>query len=86
MITLVIVLIAVTVMVVFSVQNAAPVAVSFLAWKVEASLAVIILLSSLLGILIGSMMVSLWRYKRTQKDKKDNKDRTQVPVDNNHQR
>jgi uncharacterized integral membrane protein len=40
-------------MVLFSVQNAAPVVVSFLSWKLEASLAVIIVLSVLIGILIG---------------------------------
>ena len=45
MITLVIVIIAVSVMVLFSVQNAAPVVVSFLSWKFGASLAVIIVLS-----------------------------------------
>jgi uncharacterized integral membrane protein len=82
MITLVIVLIAVTVMVTFSVQNAAPVAVGFLAWEFQASLAVIILLSVLMGMVMGSIMVSLWRYKRSQRDKKT---RTPVPVDTERQ-
>ena len=82
MITLVIVLIAVTVMVIFSVQNADPVAVGFLIWRFEASLAVIILLSVLMGMLIGSIVVSLWRYRRSQRDKKT---KAPLPVDNEQQ-
>lgn len=70
MITLVIVLVVVAVMVIFSVQNAVPVAVSFLSWKFESSLAVIILLSTVLGILIGAMAVSFWSLKRSMKNKK----------------
>ena len=70
MITLVIVIIAVSVMVLFSVQNAAPVVVSFLSWEFGASLAVIIVLSVLIGILIGGTTVSFLRLKRSIKDKK----------------
>jgi hypothetical protein len=44
MITLVIVLAGAAFMIIFSVQNAAPVVVSFLTWKFETSLAVIILI------------------------------------------
>jgi uncharacterized integral membrane protein len=72
MITLFIVVVAVTVMVVFSVQNAAPVAVAFLSWKFEASLAVIIVLAVVTGILIGGVAASLWRLKRSIKGKKTN--------------
>ena len=71
MITLVIVIIAVSVMVLFSVQNAAPVVVAFLSWNFEASLAVIILLCVLTGILIGGATASLWRLKRSIKRRKD---------------
>lgn len=70
MITLVIVIVAVSVMVLFSVQNAAPVVVSFLSWNFGASLAVIIVLSVLIGILIGGATASFWRIKRSHKDKK----------------
>lgn len=70
MITLVIVIAAVSVMVLFSVQNAAPVVVSFLSWKFEASLAVIIVLSVFSGILIGGATASVWRLKRSIKKKK----------------
>jgi uncharacterized integral membrane protein len=79
MITLFIVVVAVTVMVIFSVQNAAPVAVAFLSWKFEASLAVIIVLAVVTGILIGGVAASLWRLKRAIKDKKTN---APGPVDN----
>ena len=70
MITLIIMIIVVSAMVLFSVQNAAPVVVSFLAWKFGASLAVIIVLSVLIGILIGGTMASFWRLKRSIKNKK----------------
>jgi uncharacterized integral membrane protein len=70
MITLVIVIAAVSVMVLFSVQNAAPVVVSFLSWKFEASLAVIIVLSVFSGILIGGATASFWRLKRSIKNRK----------------
>ena len=70
MITLVIVIIVVAVMVIFSVQNAMPVAVVFLSWKFESSLAVIIILSTVIGILIGAMAVSFWSLKRSIKNKK----------------
>lgn len=72
MITLFIVVVAVTVMVIFSVQNAAPVAVAFLSWKFEASLAVIIVLAVVTGILVGGVTASLWRLKRSIRDKKTN--------------
>jgi uncharacterized integral membrane protein len=72
MITLFIVIVIATVMVIFSLQNAAPVAVAFLSWKFEASLAVIILLAALIGILIGAVTASLWRLKRSIKGKKIN--------------
>ena len=70
MITLVIALAAVALLIIFSVQNAAPVVVSFLSWKFEASLAVIILLCVLTGILVGGATVSFWRLKRSIKKRK----------------
>jgi lipopolysaccharide assembly protein A len=70
MITLIFIIAVVVVMVIFSVQNAAPVAVAFLSWKFESSLAVIILLSMIIGVLIGVMTVSIWRLKRSFKNRK----------------
>ena len=70
MITLVIVLAGAALMIIFSVQNAAPVVVSFLTWKFEASLAVVILLCALTGILVGGATVSFWRLTRSIKNRK----------------
>jgi uncharacterized integral membrane protein len=57
---------------VFSMQNAAPVLVTFLFWKFEASLALVIFLSVLSGIIAGAIAVSLIRRKPpAQKIKKD---------------
>jgi uncharacterized integral membrane protein len=70
MITLIIVLTAAAFMIIFSVQNAAPVVVSFLMWKFEASLAVIILMCVFTGILAGGATVSFWRLKRSIKNRK----------------
>ncbi len=67
MITLIIVLIIITVVMVFSVQNAIPVAISFLFWKFEASLAIVIFLSVLAGVVIGFIGTSLFRMKSSIK-------------------
>jgi uncharacterized integral membrane protein len=50
MITLIIVLIIIAVVTVFSVQNAIPVVISFLFWKFEASLAIVLFLCVLAGV------------------------------------
>ena len=52
---------------VFSFQNAVPVTVTFLSWKFEASLAIIVLLSILGGIFIGAILALLVRFKRPRK-------------------
>ena len=70
MMILIIVIAVVSVIVLFSVQNASPVVVAFLSWRFEASLAVIILLCVLTGILIGGALVSYWRLKRSIKNRK----------------
>ena len=69
-ITLFIVILIIVAAAIFSLQNAAPVAVAFLSWKFEASLAVIILLSTLIGILVGAATASFWRLKRSIRGKK----------------
>ena len=70
MITLILMIAVVSVIVLFSVQNAVPVIVSFLSWKFEASLAVIILLCVLTGALIGGALVAYWQIKRSIKNRK----------------
>jgi len=76
MITLIIVLIIIAVVTVFSVQNAIPVVISFLFWKFEASLAIVLFLSVLAGVVIGVSAASLFRMKLSKKkensiDRKD---------------
>jgi uncharacterized integral membrane protein len=44
---------------VFSVQNASPVAISFLFWKADVSLALAILVSALAGIIVGAVIISV---------------------------
>jgi uncharacterized integral membrane protein len=57
---------------VFSMQNAAPVLITFFFWKFVASLALVIFLSLLSGIIAGAIAVSLLRRKpRTHDMKKD---------------
>ena len=76
MILLVLVLIIVGVVTVFSVQNAAPVIVSFIAWQFSASLAVVVFISVVCGMCImalifGSMRVRKSVARRGAKDRKD---------------
>lgn len=54
----------------FSVQNAAPVSISFLFWKFEGSLAIVIFLSALAGAVIASIVVFWLRIRRHEKEKK----------------
>jgi len=55
---------------IFSVQNAAPVAVSFLFWRFEASLAIVIFLSVLTGILIAVIYSLSGKYRHSVKKQK----------------
>jgi len=52
---------------IFSVQNASPVAVTFLFWNFQASLAIVIFLSTLIGAIIGAIILSLLRRKISPK-------------------
>jgi putative membrane protein len=63
MATLIILLIVIAFVAIFSVQNALPVTISFLFWKFEASLAIVIFLSVIAGIIIGAIIASLIRIK-----------------------
>ena len=67
MFTLWLLLVIVALVTVFSVQNAAPVAVAFLFWKFEASLAVLVYLLVLLGIAIGTIVSSWFRFRAAMK-------------------
>ena len=67
MITLIVVLIIITVVTVFSVQNAIPVVISFFFWKFEASLAIVLFLSVLAGVVIGVSGAYLFRMNLSKK-------------------
>jgi uncharacterized integral membrane protein len=72
MITIVIIGIIIVAVAVFSVQNAAPVAVSFLSAHFEASLAVVVVLSFLTGMVMGMILLFWMRLRRSiQKKKKE---------------
>lgn len=68
MITSIIVLIVLAVVTVFSVQNATPVVISFLIWKFEASLAIVLFLSILAGVFIGVITAYRFRMKSLKKE------------------
>jgi uncharacterized integral membrane protein len=57
--------------VIFSVQNASPVALSFLTWHFEASLAVVILLTLVIGMILGMAILSLSRLMRSMRKKRE---------------
>ncbi len=63
-------LIIILIVAIFSIQNSTPVALSFLFWKFEASLAVVIFLSALTGVIIGAIIVFVIRIKRARKEQK----------------
>jgi len=69
MINIIIAIIIVLIVSIFSVQNASPVAISFLFWQFQASLAIIIFLCVLSGIVIGAALTMLIRINRKRKTK-----------------
>ncbi|MDD3978300.1 MAG: LapA family protein [Methanomicrobium sp.] len=68
---LVIVIIILLLVTLFSVQNATPIAISFIFWKFEASLAIVIFLSVLTGIILGGV-ITLFIISSKNKGKKTN--------------
>lgn len=70
MFSLIIAVIALAAVVLFSVQNAGPVAVSFFVWHFEASLAVVIALSLLVGAIAGMTVLSWIRLRRSIRKKR----------------
>jgi putative membrane protein len=71
MLKLIVFIITLSIVVIFSVQNAGPVAVSFLSWHFEASLAIVIALSVLGGIITGMTILSWIRMRRSARKKKE---------------
>lgn len=64
-ITFIFIIVIIVVVAAFSAQNAAPVAVSFLTWHFEASLALVIVLSLFSGVIIGMGLLSALRLRRS---------------------
>lgn len=73
MVILVFVIVLIVTVVLFSVQNASPVAVTFLFWSFNASLAIVIFLSLLSGVIIGAV-IALWSRRRTRTDHQPSKE------------
>ena len=68
LITVVFVILIISLVAVFSVQNAMPISVTFLSWHFDASLAVVILLSVLAGMVLGMIVVSaIWLQRASTK-------------------
>jgi uncharacterized integral membrane protein len=64
---LIIALLIIAVVAIFSTQNALPVSIVFLFWKFQASLAIVIFLSALTGVIVA-LIIFLWlRIRRTRK-------------------
>jgi len=63
---LILALIIIILVAAFSVQNAAPVTISLLLWKFQASLAIVIFLSVLIGVIITAI-IAFWLSLRKRK-------------------
>jgi uncharacterized integral membrane protein len=63
MVTIILLLIVIALVAVFSVQNAMPVSITFLFWKFEASLAIIVFLIALAGMIAGAIIVLLLKIR-----------------------
>lgn len=66
MVSLVLAIAVLAAVVLFSVQNASPAGVSFFVWRFESSLAVVIFLSVVVGIMIGMLFSAGFSWKRKQ--------------------
>jgi putative membrane protein len=67
MVSIVIAIIIILIVSIFSAQNADPVSISFFVWKFQASLAIVIFLCVLSGIIIGVTLMLLFRLRRQRK-------------------
>ena len=67
MVTIILLLIVIALVAVFTVQNAMPVSITFLFWKFEASLAIIVFLIALAGMVAGAIIVLLLKIRPSVK-------------------
>jgi len=63
--TVIFIILVIVAVAAFSVQNATAVSVSFLAWHYEASLALVVVLALLTGVVFGMVLMSLLRLRRS---------------------
>lgn len=70
MITILIALVIIALVTVFSVQNASPVTITFIYWKFQASLAIVVFLSVLAGVLVAVIGLASRRLRRSGKQAK----------------
>ena len=63
MVGLIFAVLIIAVVTIFSVQNASPVAITLLFWHFQVSLAIIVFLSTLVGVIIGAIVFSVLRRK-----------------------
>jgi len=80
MASLIVVLLVVLLVALFSVQNASPVAISFLFWRFEASLAIVIFLSTIAGVLVTVIIYSSRAVKKALSVKKSPAEITPKPA------
>lgn len=73
MISIILVFVIIAVIAVFSVQNAEPVKIAFFFWAFEASLAIVIFLSVLSGIVIAALIAISGKISRISEMKKTRK-------------
>lgn len=71
MFAIILFVIVIVIVALFSVQNAMPVAISFLGWHFDASLALIALLSFLAGMIAGMGVLSWTRMRRTARKRSE---------------
>jgi len=63
MVNLIFAVLIIAVVTIFSVQNASPVAITLLYWNFHISLAIVILLATLIGVIIGAIASTVLRRK-----------------------
>lgn len=68
MLTVALILVIIALVAIFSVQNAVPVTISFFFWRFDASLAIVIFLSVLTGVITG-VIVALFLVRKKSSSK-----------------
>ncbi len=64
--------------VIFALQNAVPVTVSFLVWRVESSLALILIITFIAGLVTSFLFNTLTRIRRTRSTSEQEKKNRQI--------